>query len=199
LLLPLVLPVEWPLSRPEDRMERGLDADLQDLMTRLAQGDRSAFHPAFEILWPILRRLAGRHLPSAEAEDAAQEALVKLFRQAARFDSSRSALAWALGVAGYEVRTARRRRQRRRESPAKEEALGECPDPAKSPEEILLARDLENTLRETLGALRPRDAETLRLYALGLRPPVAPVTFRKRVERALSRLRQAWRTTDARF
>jgi RNA polymerase sigma-70 factor (ECF subfamily) len=177
-------------------MERGVNPDLQNLMMRLADGDRSAFHPAFEALWPVLRRFMGRHLPTGEAEDAAQETLVKIFRQVARFDSSRSALAWVLGVAGYEIRTARRRRLRRREAPAEDQSLAARRDPARSPEEILLADDLEATLREALGALRPEDAETLRMYALGLRPPVAAATFRKRVERALARLRAAWRTTD---
>jgi RNA polymerase sigma-70 factor (ECF subfamily) len=177
-------------------MERGLDPDLQGLMTRLADGDRSAFHPAFEVLWPILRRFTGRHLAPAEAEDAAQEALVKIFRQAARFDPSRSALAWALGIAGFEVRTARRRRWRRREAPAEGDGLAGRPDLGQDPEEAVLARDLEATLRETLGALRPADAETLRLYARGERAPLAAATFRKRVQRALDRLRRAWRTTD---
>src|SRR5437867_3293781 len=98
-------------------MERGFDTDLQSLLTRLAAGDRSAFHPAFSALWPFLRRFTGRHLPPAEAEDAAQETLLKIFRQAARFEPSRSAIAWVLGVAGFEIRTARRRHLRRREAP----------------------------------------------------------------------------------
>jgi RNA polymerase sigma-70 factor (ECF subfamily) len=177
-------------------MERGVDSDLQRLMTRLAEGDRSALHPAFAALWPILRRFTARHLSPAEAEDAAQETLLKIFHQAARFDPSRSAVAWALGVAGFEIRTARRRRLRRREEPAESAGLETRRDTSPGPEEEVLARDLEATLRETLGTLRPEDAETLRLYTLGQRPPVAASTFRKRVERALSRLRTAWRTTD---
>jgi RNA polymerase sigma-70 factor (ECF subfamily) len=178
------------------RMERGVNPDLQNLMMRLADGDRSALHPAFKALWPVLRRFIARHLPPAEAEDAAQETLVKIFRQVPRLDSSRSALAWVLGIAGYEIRTARRRRLRRREAPADDEFLAGRRDPAKSPEEILLADDLEATLRVALGVLRPEDAETLRMYSRGQRPPVAAATFRKRVERALARLRTAWRTTN---
>jgi len=177
-------------------MERGIDPRLQALMTRLAEGDRSALHPVFAILWPVLRRFTGRHLAPAEAEDAAQEAVVKIFLQAATFDPSRSAVAWALGIAGYEIRTARRRRQRRREEPADSATIGARPDPAPGPEEAALARDLETTLEAALGVLRPEDALTLRLYARGARPAIAAATFRKRVERALARLRTAWRTTD---
>jgi len=76
-------------------MKGRLDTDLQKMMVRLADGDRSALHPTFEMLWPLLRRFTARHLPHAEAEDAAQEALVKIFRQAGRFDPARSA-----GLAG---------------------------------------------------------------------------------------------------
>ncbi len=179
-------------------MERGTESDLQSLMTRLADGDRSAFHPAFTILWPILRRFTSRHLSPPEAEDAAQEALVKIFRQAGRFDSTRSAMAWVLGVAGFEIRTARRRRQRRREASEGERALQARPDPAPSPEEAVVLRDLEDGLREALGSLSPEDAETLWLYAHGQRPPASAGTFRKRVQRALARARIKWRVTDER-
>ena len=47
-------------------------------------------------------------------------------------------------------------------------------------------------VRERLGTLRPADAETLRLYARGERGAVAGATFRKRVERALRRLRRSF-------
>jgi RNA polymerase sigma-70 factor, ECF subfamily len=176
-------------------MKGRIDTDLQKMMVRLADGDRSALHPTFEMLWPLLRRFTARHLPHAEAEDAAQEALVKIFRQAGRFDPARSAAAWALGVAGFEIRTARRRFVRRREAYEAEKSLATLPDAAKNPEEILLDRDLEETLLEVLGELRPQDVETLRLYARGERPTIAPATFRKRVERALDRLRSAWSST----
>ena len=167
-------------------------------MIRLADGDRSAFHPAFDAVWPLLRRFTGRHLPPGEAEDAAQEAIVKIFGQAASFDPARSAIAWILGIAAYEIRTARRRRMRRREDPVSRAALGARPDPRRDPEESALERDLEAVLRQALGVLRPEDAETLRLYAAGRRPAIAAATFRKRVERALVRLRAAWGTTDGR-
>jgi RNA polymerase sigma-70 factor (ECF subfamily) len=179
-------------------MEQVPQSDLQRLMARLADGDRSAFHPVFESLWPLLRRFAARHLGPGEADDAAQEALVRVFRRAAEFDPTRSALAWALGIAAYEVRTARRRRQRRREDAAPDGALAAARDPKPTPEEAAMQGDMETMVREALGTLRPEDAETLRLYSRGERAHVAAATFRKRVERALARLRAAWRTSDGR-
>ena len=40
---------------------------------------------------------------------------MKVFAQAARFDREKDAIAWALGIAAWEIRTLRQRRQRRRE------------------------------------------------------------------------------------
>src|SRR5262245_15047408 len=98
--------------KPEER------AAIQILVTRLAAGDRDAIEPAFAALWPVLRRFSTRTLPiEADAEDAAQQALAKVFEQSASFDPSRDAVAWALTITWYECRTLRRRAQRRREQP----------------------------------------------------------------------------------
>lgn len=167
-------------------------------MTRLADGDRGAFRPAFDLLRPLLQRFAARHLGPAEAEDAAQEALLNVFRRASEFDPRRDALAWALGITAWEIRTVRRRRQRRREEPEASACARERVDPSAGPEEEAMARDLEAILAAALGTLRPEDAETLRLYARGRRAAVGGATFRKRVQRALARLRAAWRTIDGR-
>jgi RNA polymerase sigma-70 factor (ECF subfamily) len=165
-------------------------------MERLADGDRAALPPAFDLLWPLLRRFTGRHLPTGESEDAAQEALLKIFFRAAEFDPSRSALAWVLGVAAFEIRTARRRAGRRREEGGIERVAETSRDPRPTPEEAAVQADMEAMMREALGALSLEDAETLRLYARGERAAVAAATFRKRVQRALERLRAVWRVTD---
>jgi RNA polymerase sigma-70 factor (ECF subfamily) len=172
-------------------VERAEREALQGHLERLADGDRAAFHPLFVRLWPLLRGFAGRCLPPAEAEDAAQEALLRVFARAVEFDRERDALAWVLGIAAYEIRTSRRRRQRRREQ--HDGALAALADPGRSPEDAALAADLERILGAALASLRPGDAETLLAYARGERPDLPGPTFRKRVERALGRLRGAWR------
>ncbi len=176
-------------------MERPRRSDFQKLMERLAEGDRAALPPVFDLLWPLLSRFTGRHLPAGDAEDAAQEALLKIFFRAGEFEPSRNALAWVLGVAGFEIRTARRRRIRRREDPPPATGSEVRCDPKATPEETAIQEDMEAMLREALGSLRPEDAETLRLYARGDRAAVAAATFRKRVQRALERLRAAWKVT----
>jgi RNA polymerase sigma-70 factor (ECF subfamily) len=172
-------------------VERVAREALQGQLERLADGDRDAFHPVFVRLWPLLRGFAARCLPREDVEDAAQEALLRVFARAAEFDRRRDALSWVLGIAAYEIRTARQRRRRRREHP--DPVPANLPDPGRSPEESALAADLERSLGEALAALRPADAETLLAYARGERPDLPGPTFRKRVERALGRLRSAWR------
>ncbi|HZN03571.1 MAG TPA: sigma factor [Candidatus Polarisedimenticolia bacterium] len=175
-------------------MDDGSLSELQGLMGRLADGDRSAFSRVFEVLWPVLRDLTGRHLPPAEAEDAAQEALLRIFRRSAEFDARRSALAWALGIAHWEIRSVRKKRMRRREESMTDGAMDHRSEQA-TPEEALLVRDTERMLAQALGTLASADLETLRQYRNGERATVAAATFRKRVERALGRLRSAWRMT----
>jgi len=166
--------------------------ELQDLLVRLADGDRAAFPPAFTLLWPVARAFARSFLrEDAGAEDAAQQALVRVFLRAAEFDVSRPALPWVLGVVANECRTLRRRSQRRREA-----SLAEAdarPDPAASPEEDAARRDLKRAALSVLEGLPAADVEAI-LAHIGEaeRPDLSPPTFRKRVERALKRLRQAW-------
>ncbi|MCY1017225.1 RNA polymerase sigma factor [Pyxidicoccus sp. MSG2] len=166
---------------------------LQQWMARLAGGDRSAFAPAFGVLHPLVARFCARLLPDgADAEDATQAALLKVFTRASDFDASREALPWVLALAAYECRTYRKARQRRREEAPPDEDFA---DAAEGPEARLAGAQLAAVLRDVLEDLKPEDVATL-AAAMGEaeRPAVPPATFRKRVERAMTRLRAAWRT-----
>jgi len=164
---------------------------LQEELTGLARGERAAFDPLFRRLWPLLRGFSRRFLPAEEADDAAQEALLRIFRRASEFDPARDALSWVLGIAAWQVRTHRTKARRRREDVA--ETLPEREDPAASPEDRAVAAELAAALDRALAALPPGDATTLIAYARGERPDLPGATFRKRVERALERLRSTWR------
>jgi len=170
-------------------LDHGARAALQRGMCRLAEGDRDAFEPVFAALWPVLRAFAARALTvQAEAEDAAQSALVKVFARAAEFDPRREALPWALGIAAYECRTLRKSRARRREELTRLPPEGVH---AGTPEDAAIERDLQAAAVEVLGGLSALDAETVLAAARGERDPSA--TFRKRLERALARFRKEWR------
>ena len=172
-------------------MNRTERSALQEELTALARGDRTAFDPLFRRLWPILRGFARQILPVEEADDAAQEALLRIFRRASEFDPARDALSWTLGVAAWQVRTHRTRRRRRREDAAPR--LLERVDPGPSPEERAAAAELAAAMDRALADLPAGDAATLLAYARGERPGLPGATFRKRVERALARLRSVWR------
>jgi RNA polymerase sigma-70 factor (ECF subfamily) len=167
-------------------------AELQEAMCRLANGDRAAFHSVFVLTWPLVRAFAVAVLrvPS-DAEDAAQQTLLRVFERASEYDERRGdALSWVLAIVMNECRTLRRRGQRRREEPLDD------PEPVArdaTPEEHAVRRDLERAVRETLAELPSRDAEVILASLEAVeRPAVEGTTFRKRLERARRRLRAKW-------
>ena len=175
-------------------MQAAQRAAVQTAMIALSQGDRAAFRPVFSALWPLLCRFSLRALGEAAlAEDAAQTALTKLFLHASEFDPGRDAIAWALGFASFEVLSLRKRKWRReRLDPT---LLSAQPDGGGTPEDLAIQRDLRAAADEALGVLRQQDIETLEAVLKGRRPqgPRSRATFRKRVQRAIERVRLAWR------
>ena len=161
-------------------------------LVRLADGDRTAFDAVYAVAWPRVRALVRRMARDApDSEDIAQQAMIRVFERAHHFDPARGrALPWILGIAAWEVRTARRRHTRSREAPLTSEPIGRGPDPHTRSEQAELLAHLE----AAMGQLPPDDVATL-LAAAGLaeRPDsVSPTTFRKRLQRARQRLRAAW-------
>jgi RNA polymerase sigma factor (sigma-70 family) len=161
-------------------------------MTAAADGDRASVDPLFQALWQPLVGYATRFVGERSlAEDCVQDALVKLFGQLDRYDRERDALTWALTHVTWQCRTARRSRQRRAEHPAS--GNGDVIDGAAAAEE----RDLVRAALDTLATLTMRDREVIAASLVDdaeLRHAISPATFRKRLERALGRLRTSWRS-----
>jgi RNA polymerase sigma factor (sigma-70 family) len=170
-------------------------AELQHLMARLASGDRSAFRPVFDRVYPLVRHFTSRALgDSADAEDAAQTSVTRIFFRAAEFDPRRDPIPWIASIAANECRTLRRKIGRRREALGRDPAVLMLPDGGTSPEEASINRDLAAALAEILGSMRPCDVEAILATARGDRvASLSAPTFRKRVQRGLDRLRTAWR------
>ncbi len=160
-------------------------------MTAAADGDRNAIDPLFHALWPAVSRFTARFLGDPIlGEDCAQDALVRLFAQLDRYDRSRDALTWALAIATWECRSARRRVVRRNET-------AEVPEAILDGAALAEDRELVRAALATLGSLAPRDVEVIAASLdddSDLREQLAPATFRKRLERALGRLRVSWRS-----
>jgi RNA polymerase sigma factor (sigma-70 family) len=159
-------------------------------MVRFADGDRGAFREVFDALWPVLLAFATRSLPShADAEDAAQRAILKLFARIVDLDRSRDGVAWAITIAAFEVLTLRRQRQRRREAPTPVE--GDLADHRPSAIEQLLDQELRASLQQLIAGMSGRDREALSALLLGVK--TVDEAARKRRFRAVERLRSMWR------
>lgn len=171
-------------------MQSPADKQLDALMARLAEGDRSVFTEVFQRLWPAALRLCISLIGDEDdAADAAQQAMVKIFERASDYDATRPALPWALAIAAWECRTLRRWRQRRRETPVGpvdrvRGAGGEAE---------LVNRDLLRAGLESLGKLSELDKETLLSTFWEEHGSAAGATLRKRRERALAHLRSTFR------
>lgn len=168
-------------------MTRAERVAIHELLVRFEDGDRSAFDPLFAAPWPVVRAFVGRSLPGPDAEDAAQEARVKVFARVADFDPRRDATAWALTIASFEVLTARRRRARRREDPGELDAVAW----ARTLDDDIHTRELLAHLVEYLGTVSESDRAAI-AAELGAEAATGE-TARKRRWRALERLRRYWR------
>lgn len=166
------------------------DQELDALMARLAEGDRSAFDEVFRRLWPPTLRLCVSLVKhEADGADAAQLAMVKVLERAADYDRVRPALPWALAIAAWECRTLNRWRQRRHEAPADEAERIE----GAGGEQELVSRDLVRAALASLGELSVLDRETLLSTFWDESSPSSGATLRKRRERAVGRLRSTFR------
>ena len=169
-------------------------------LVRLARaGDARAFEELVRPHWETAVRLAYLITGSrSDAEDVAQEALVKAWRALGRFRSSRPLRPWLLRIVANEARNRRRasgRRVRLELRAAVEQLSGGA---APSPETIAVAADesrrvlaeldeLPEQARLVLGCrylLDLSEAETA--AALGIRPG----TVKSRTSRALEALRE---------
>lgn len=164
---------------------------LNEGFARLADGDRAAAEPVFRQLWPVVSSFALQALKDeSRAQDVAQQALMKLFEQASRFDPKKDALAWALEITAWEIRSERRRIQRSREDPWDVAAEAVAPN---DPEMSAYRAQLVDALSEAFSFLSANDRQTLSTVLLETAPPVTGATWRKRKQRALTRFKEIWR------
>jgi RNA polymerase sigma-70 factor (ECF subfamily) len=160
-------------------------------MIRLADGDRSAFDGVFAGLWPVVAVFCAKALPGSDAEDAAQLALVKIFDRSSTFDRDGDALTWALAIATWEIRTIRKRQTRSRTAELHE---SDCVTPETGPDRLAEEREIVAAARAVLETLSESDQQTLlATFSEDAPENVAGATLRKRRQRAIARLKSAWR------
>jgi RNA polymerase sigma-70 factor (ECF subfamily) len=166
------------------------DEELNAMMARLADGERAVFARVFEMLWRPIHRLCTNLLwNEADAADAVQEAMKKIFERASDYDRKRPAMPWAMAIAGWECRTIMRRRGRRREV-AEHDARDRA---GSNVEDELIQSNLTQAALAALGELSTADRETLVATFWDEAASVSGATLRKRRERAIDRLRNTFR------
>jgi RNA polymerase sigma-70 factor (ECF subfamily) len=171
---------------------RDEESNLDALMARLADGDRSAFDPLFRAFHPRALRLARLRLPEADAVDAAQAALEKVFARASEFTPGRPSLPWFYAVAANEVHALARRA---RVANARDgESAVDAMRAASDPEQDVAKAELRAAVTTAVESLDPASAAAIAALLgdaapAAVSPGVSPAAHRKRVSRAYARLR----------
>ena len=139
------------------RMATFADPD-EDLVRRVGQGDPAAIQAMVARKLPRMLALAQRMLADpAEAEDVAQEALLRAWRQAPRWVSGRAKFdTWLHRVA---LNLCYDRLRRRREIPT--DAVPDRRDEGAAPDRGLLAADVGAAVNDALARLPDRQREAI--------------------------------------
>lgn len=138
-------------------MAAAADPD-EDLVRRVGQGDPAAIQALVARKLPRMLALACRMLGDAvEAEDVAQEAMLRVWKQAPRWRPGQARFDTWLHRVGLNLCYDRLRR--RREIPT--EVLPDRPDPGPAPDRGLLAAELGARVDRALQALPQRQREAI--------------------------------------
>jgi RNA polymerase sigma-70 factor (ECF subfamily) len=179
------------------RLDRATELDDAAAVALARTGDLDAY----EVL--VARYTASAHRAAvllgagAEADDVVQEALVKAYRQIARYRGESGFRPWLLAIVANETRNLHRSRRRREglvlRAAAREEPEQDGSDPADS----AVAVERREHLVDQLRLLDPRDREVLVCrYLLDLSEAETAITLdlpkgtvKSRTARALTKLR----------
>lgn len=170
--------------------------ELDQAFARVADGDRAAFGPVFSALYPRVRAVCARITGNgADADDAAQAAMMKLFEEAYRYEAGRSVIGWALALAVWEARTVSRSNQRRGARAAGETDLALLPDAAGRADDLLADLELHQLLDTAISDLAPNHQTAVEATLRGFIPAdaAAAATLRKQRQRAVGQLRDWFR------
>jgi RNA polymerase sigma-70 factor (ECF subfamily) len=179
------------------------EAEARDVMAGIAAGQEAALARLIAGFGPALTRFAARTLSSqAEAEEAAQDCFVRVWRQARAYDPARgSVAAWLYKITtNLCIDRQRRARLRRFFGAARAEDMEDLlPDPGPGTEAALADRQRLAQVRRALAGLPERQRMALLLAAVaGLETreiAVIMAASQGSVEQLLVRARRSLRET----
>jgi RNA polymerase sigma-70 factor (ECF subfamily) len=178
---------------------RGAGPDADELLSQVAaSGDRSAFSALYVRFAPRVKAYLMRSGEAGqEAEELAQECMLKVWRSAALFDPGKaSAATWIYAIA-RNVRIDALRRRRRIAETADDSPP--APERESSPEVLLERGDRDRLVRRAFDSLPQKQRDVVALHFFGEEPHSAiarkldlPLgTVKSRLRLALERFRQA--------
>ena len=154
-----------------DRQSNHATISDQDLIARVAEGDRRAFELLVERHAAAVLRLATALSDPATAEDAMQQTFLNVYQHAASFRGDASVRTWLLTIArnaAFRLR-GKTRREELVEEPLMQLGL-DAGWGSDDPEAIAIAAERKGALRKALALLSAEDREVLILRDLeGLR------------------------------
>ncbi|WP_228374509.1 sigma-70 family RNA polymerase sigma factor [Demequina rhizosphaerae] len=202
------VPADHADATPDAPADARADADaLADLLVRTGRGDQAAFERVYDALAGTVHGLALRIVRDPQlAEDVAQEALVEVWRAAARYRPEHgSARAWVLTITHRRAVDRVRSEQSHADrlmNHGPRHAVGAA-DQVEKPEDVVDAMDAQwraARVRKGLEALTPLQREALELtyykgytnrqLAESLGIPLG--TAKARIRDAMIRLRDHW-------
>lgn len=132
------------------------------LADAVARGDRDAIAALTKRCLPMVYGLSLRLLRDpGEAEDAAQEVFVKVWRKISSYNPERARLETWIGR--ITINTCHDRRRKRRESPLADDDAPDLPDPAPDAEQAMGAHQAASRVRAAVAALPERQRIALEL------------------------------------
>lgn len=127
------------------------------------EGDEAAFAKLVDVYAKPVYNMCYRMLGNPQdAEDAAQEAFLRAFRNLHRYDPERKFATWLLSIAAnYCIDQHRRVRPQQVDL---DEGPYELADKSAGPEKRMLARELQDEVQDLLAGLAARDRAAVILY-----------------------------------
>lgn len=155
------------------------------------------FRGVFREHYDAIARYCLRRLPRNDVDDAVARVFGVAWRKASDMPSGEETLPWLYRIASYEVSTMQRSHRRRTALRSKLNGLGTAPQQA--PEVQVVQRAEHQAVVEALSGLNEADREVIMLRSyeglsseeIGAVLGVSAAAARKRLSRALRRLRKA--------